>query len=134
MKSVLAEKNVIQLDRRAYERFKVIDTGIVLYKQQPIILGKIIDISRSGLAFCYRQAKDQNFDDSEINIIRPPDFCLDIQQFESVDDFAIQDGAMPNSSKYRRHNVKFGELRGDQMERLEYFLDFYTFREQRWEN
>jgi hypothetical protein len=115
------------VEDRQHNRVKVDDGGFVQLTPGFPVLGKIIDISRSGLAFRYVASKGQTNGSAVLNILTTDRrFCL-----EKVPAKIIRDSAMPEEFSFHsitlRHcAVQFGELTSSQKLGLEHFIRFNT--------
>jgi len=111
------------VEGRQHSRVKVDDGGFVQLSPGFPVLGKIINISRSGLAFRYVASKGQTNGSAVLNILTTDRrFCL-----EKVPAKIIRDSAMPDEFSFHaitlRHcAVKFGELTPSQKLGLEHFI------------
>ncbi len=115
------------IDRREHERFKVKDGAIAtptsdLYKQ-----GKIIDISKSGLAFCYKGKEDLSKEFAELAInISLKKFNLGNIPCRTIADLSLTDGSRLESELIRRCSIQFNDLTSIQTDQLEHFIENHT--------
>lgn len=108
---------------RQHNRFKVDDGGFAELCPEFTVLGKIMDISRGGLAFRYVASKARTNGSAVLNILTTDGrFCL-----EKIPAKTIRDSAMPGEFSFgaitlRHCAVQFGELTPSQKVDLEYFI------------
>jgi len=131
------DKETIVVERRRHERFQV-KNGVLaaLRINANNKLGKIIDMSKGGLAFRYiyneewteaNPEPDQSFD--LVTIVGEDNFFLEDLPLRTVSDCVI---AKENSFKLitmRQRSMQFGELTPEQMARLEIFIKSHTLSE-----
>jgi len=116
-------------ERRRHERFRVEDGAWVVvrpfFHKNP--RGQIVDISRSGLAFCYT-VEEESLDDSlELDIcFADYGFCLRRAPFKIISDLKIDNGNPPEAKPINRRGVEFGELTLKQISQLNYFNENHT--------
>lgn len=118
---MLNNKTQTKIEKRKYKR--VINTNgiFAVPSSNPTRLCQILDISRSGLSFCYIDSDDWKKKSSKINILIPSDgFCLDRIPIKNISDKVIN-----NSEEYstmRRCGIKFRRLKASQIYWLEYLI------------
>jgi len=114
------------IDRRKHERFQLQHTVFATLLPDYQKTGKVIDVSMGGLAFQYLAELHPPAASCELMFFSASgDFCLSGLSFVTVSDF--ENDRVPFSSiRTRRCGLQFGELVGDQIAKLGYFLHNYT--------
>jgi hypothetical protein len=121
-------------DRREHERFLVRDGAfVVLRPPAPIlgqdidIVGRIIDISKSGLVLRYVSSQERSHESFELDIVLAGNgFRLNGVPVKTVSDCQIPDDGASNATTMRRRGVQFGTLTGQQLCQLEHFIRDHT--------
>ena len=84
----------------------------------------MINISKSGLAFCYASDEKGINDSEELDIFCcDNDFCLSDIPFETVSDCILPDAPAEGRLAMHRRGVQFGILSPEQLAQLEHFID-----------
>jgi len=121
------------VERRQHKRFEAPSDAVVFLRTSwPdfTIVGKIIDISTSGLAFLYSAAGRQKAESCHLDIILAgPRFSLDEVPFTTISDFEISMECPVGFMAPRRRGVQFGDLTDNQGRELEYFIQSFTAKE-----
>ena len=122
------------VERRKHRRFKAREGAFAVFRPQwsrCAMSGRVVDISRGGLAFRYLTGQDRSNGSFELDILSPyHGFFLDMRTVESRSDFEIADDAALGSIKTKRCGVQFGDLTQKQISQLEYFIRNFTVAEQ----
>jgi len=107
-------------DRRAEQRYRVMDQTIAVLKSHPPTLGKIIDISNKGLSFRYVHNQERLTHTTELDIflVGSP-FYLRGAIFNIVSKKMIAENV-------RRLGVQFDKLSRRQLHQLQKFIAAYT--------
>ena len=130
----LANKKKL-VDRRKHKRLQAQEGAFVLLSPNSAILGHIVEISMSGLAFLYITSEKPPNGSSELEILLPEQleddhsFYFDQVPFKTISDFAIPNELSLGSITIRRRGVQFGELTHNQTSALEYFIRNHTIGE-----
>ena len=107
-------------DRRRHKRFRIRDGALAFLGSFP---GVITDISQGGIGVKYvvlEQKKDENF---KLDIFFPQgDFFLPGIPGRLVSDVEYPSEAPFSAVKVKRLGIQFGQLTGEQEQRLKYFL------------
>ena len=91
------------------------------------VVGKIIDVSTSGLAFFYTAASIHKDEPRQLDIILAGSrFSLSQVPFKTVSDVEISMECPVGFMAPRRRGVQFGDLTDDQKLELEYFIQCCT--------
>jgi CheY-like chemotaxis protein len=115
------------VERREHERFKVKDGAIAIPISDLPKQGKIIDISKSGLAFCYKGNGDLSKELTELSIsMDGEDLNLDNIPCKTISDFTLADDAPLESMVMKRCSIQFGDLTSIQTDQLEHFIENHT--------
>jgi len=121
------EKPLVEL--RKHKRFKVKEGALAFFNPNPTILGSIIDVSKSGLAFSYMKT-DSEIDltpEIKLDILMSIDgFYLDHLPFDAVADIMLPAQYAFSTIIMKRLSVKFGQLSKEQEKQLDYFIYHYA--------
>ncbi len=124
IRRVLDNKSV---ERREHERFKVKDGAISIPTSDFYKKGKIIDISKSGLAFCYKGNGDLSKEFTELAInISLKKFNLGNIPCRTISDLTFNDDSGLESGLMRRCSIQFGELDPTQTDQLDSLIENHT--------
>ena len=111
-------------ERRKYKRFQVPTGAFVALGPHGKILGKVVDISVSGLAFGYINGQGSLKGLSELDMFfMDIGFCLREVRFKTAWDFEIPNELPVNSETMRRSGVRFKKLRRSQRSQLKCFIE-----------
>ena len=114
-------------ERRKLKRFQVQDGAFAVVRPELTRLGQIINISYEGLAFQYAVTANQKNGASELDIFLTGDaFYLENMSFETVSDRRATRKSSKGFLPLRRCSVRFKDLTGPQIARLEYFIQNHT--------
>jgi hypothetical protein len=116
--------------RRNEMRFQVQKGALAVQNGQARIMGQILDISRNGLAFHYIDDGKKSNGSYDVDILlTKKGFYLKKIQSKIILDFEMTNQVPFSSITMRRRSVKFGELMGEQISQLEYFIQNHTIDE-----
>lgn len=112
------------VERRKQKRYLSRDKSYAVLCIPGNTIGKIIDMSSSGLAFQYFSANDKLMDSHSLDIITmEKGLCLEHVPYELIDDFIIPYEHNPfDQLIMRRHCVKFNSLTNDHVTKIQSFL------------
>lgn len=114
-------------ERRKHRRFRAQEGAFAVLRPQCAKLGQIIDISRTGLAFCYVVTGAKGNHAGEVDIFLAGDgFCLERIPIKTVWDHRVHKKFSNGSLPMRRCGVQFGELTPHQLSELDYFIQNHT--------
>ena len=114
-------------ERRRLKRFQVQEGAFAVVRPDFTRLGQIIDISHEGLAFQYAVTATQENGASELDIFLAGDgFYMENMPCETVSDRRATKKTSKNFLPLRRCSVRFKEITGTQIARLEYFIQNHT--------
>ncbi len=112
------------VEKRSYNRLQAEDGVYAIIKYRPTILGKIINISKDGMAVRYSINGQQLGDSSELDIfIIDSHFYIEKIQIKTVFDFEIVDGGFQVD---RQRCFQFGKMKASHLFQLDYLLQNYT--------
>ena len=115
------------MNRRKDKRFRVNAGGFARLISKPAKLGKIIDISRTGLALNYIDRYRQLGDSSELDLLFTDDaFFIDRVSFKIISDVEISSVPPRKTLKIKRMGLHFEELTDQQSTLLEFFIRDFT--------
>ena len=118
------------IERRKHRRFYA-ETGAAAVFRRPwpdaSKLGQIIDISMDGLAFRYTASGERLHESHQLEIVWGDCSarCENIP-FRVISELKTPNEAPLNTIGMKRARVQFGELRPDQISKLEYFIQNHT--------
>ena len=116
--------------RRNEMRFQVQKGALAVQNGQARLMGQILDISRNGLAFHYIDDGKKSNGSYYVDILlTKKGYYLKKIQSKIISDFEIINKVPFSSITMRRRSVKFGELMGEQISQLEYFIQNHTIGE-----
>ncbi len=103
-------------ERRHNVRVSVNDGVLAIQANKP---GRILDISKGGVAFEYREADEWPEGELTVDVLYgEKDFYLDLLPVQTV-----SDGSARNDGKRcHRRSLQFGRLSAEQQKQLNYFL------------
>ena len=119
-------------EKRGHKRFGAKGGTFAVLGPHVKNLGRIIDISKGGLAFSYHENGEPLHKLFELDILLGDNgFYLDKVPFNAVWDFqvVIDEEAPASSLAPRRCGVQFGALSDDQESQLDYFIQNHTLGE-----
>ena len=113
--------------RRQHRRFKVQDGIFASLSPGFCILGQIVDISRSGLAFRYVARRAGPHKCANLKILKTDgSFSCDRIPFKTIWDCSTPRESSLGSLALRHCGVQFGKLEDDQKFDLKYFIENHT--------
>lgn len=114
-------------ERRKHRRFKVQDGNFAALSPEFYILGQILDISRSGLAFRYVASTARSHECSKLKILKTDgSFACDRIPFKTIWDCSMPQSFSLDSLTLRHCGAQFGKLGDDQKFDIKYFIENYT--------
>ena len=117
-------------ERRKDKRFKLKDPAFAIMYCSPTITGKIIDISRTGLAVRYHRIVEGPNEFSELDIFKSDfRFYIDNIKAKTILDVGIIDKKNIESKEMRRCGIQFRDLANNQISQLENIIQNFTLAE-----
>jgi hypothetical protein len=118
-------------ERRKATRYIVQDNGFYIFNHGSKIAGKLMDISRGGLAYQYKPIKGKKLESSLYDIIRPGSqrfYLFDIicETIYDTSDLIINQSF--TGAERRRHGLQYGKLTENQIGKFEILLRNYVFQ------
>jgi hypothetical protein len=99
------------------------EIACIVYRSKPIMFGKINNISRQGLSFCYIDGTKQSKRPLMLEIlVAHHGLYLENLSFKIISDFELNDDISANPIKMRQLHVEFNKLSSDQIYRLEHII------------
>ena len=121
------ENEIEYKEKRRYRRFLAKPGTFAVFCYNSLVPGRIIDISRGGMAFCYVDEVGNMNDMCELDILYGEDnFYLDKIPFETVSDCVITDGEKPGEVSVGQRGIRFGNLSPNQRALLDHFIEKNT--------
>jgi hypothetical protein len=119
-----------EAERREATRLKPQKLTFVALRPEFSKLGKIVDISQSGLCFQYmtKQSREKSPDDFNIDMfVSENGYYLPGISCQMVYDKGSSEAmTFPNGLEYRRCGLRFVNLTKDQADRLDMYLENHT--------
>jgi hypothetical protein len=119
----------LETEKRKHRRFLAQDMAFAVFRPYFTKLGKVKDISKSGMAFEYVTFEGAKEDSEEIDLfVSGTRFHLSRMPAQTVYDSSVVNDHYSFSPfvERRRCGVKFGELTEEQATQLRHFLETYT--------
>ena len=118
------------LERRKYKRFKIKGSAFAIMNSSPKRIGKITDISKSGLALQYLKNGDNSNKLKVLDIFKS-DFSLFIDDIKAkvISDVEIIDKKLAGSKEMRRCGIQFEGLSNNQISQLMNFIQHSSLSE-----
>lgn len=115
------------MERRKYERFSTHENAFVCLGGTSAMLGKIFNISTSGLLFHYSGSSEQTNDKSLLHILMiDGSFSSDWLSMRIVWDTQLPSKYSFDQESMRFSGIQFGSLTGDQRAQLADFIQNYA--------
>ena len=115
------------VERRKHKRFQVPQGAFVTLGPRGGVLGKIVDISVSGVAFGYIDCKKPSKGLDELDILfMDSGFSLRKVQFKTMWNSEIPNEIPFNYEPMRRSGVQFKELKPNQASELKCFIESHN--------
>ena len=118
---MIATENTVE--KRKSNRFKAQEDTYVAIVNDSIKVGKIINLSKGGLAFSYIGKEAQITGWHKMNIFLSGNrFYLKEVSFKAISDFYIDTKTQFSTVLMKQCGGQFGELTREQKSQLEYFI------------
>jgi len=115
------QKNIPE--RRKDKRFKLKSFAFATMNQSPKRIGKITDISKSGLAIRYFKNGGDSNDLKVLDIFKSDfSFCINDIKAKTISDVKIIDNTLIGSIEMRRCGIQFEDLSNNQISQLVNFI------------
>lgn len=114
-------------ERRKHRRFRVQGGNLAALSPRFCVVGQIVDISSSGLAFRYVASNARSYECAKLKILKTyGSFSCDRIPFKTIWDSSTPKNFSLGSLPLRHCGVQFGKLGDDQKIDLKYFIENYT--------
>ncbi len=115
------------VENRSHNRFQAKDGVYAIINYKPVIFGKIINLSKDGMAVRYSSNGQQSNVSSELDVfIMDSNFYIEKIQIKIVSDFEIGGKSLFSSQTNRQRCFQFGEMKPSQHFQLDYLLQNHT--------
>ena len=115
------------VEQRNQNRFQVKGGAYAVLEYKPFKMGKIINISRNGLAVCYSSNGRPLKEIFELDIfIIDSNFYIEKIRVKTLNDFELAHQHLFSSSIDRQRCFQFGKMKSSQLFYLDYFLENFT--------
>jgi hypothetical protein len=123
------------VDRRKHKRFQTEKNTYALLRARGSKLGRVIDISKGGLAFRYVSVGQRLKGPLELDLLSHQyDYRIDKIPVKIITDLELANKKAFKSTTLKRVGVQFGKLTREQKSKLEHFIKDYTLEEvSRWQ-
>jgi c-di-GMP-binding flagellar brake protein YcgR len=115
-----------QSERRQHERFLVKDLAIAVPNKPASQVGRIVNISKGGMAVRYLDQSDWLENAEAIDILVNSNFFMTNIPIENVHDFKVENQVSFSIIDERQCCLKFGSLSPDQASLLDEFIVKYS--------
>ena len=116
----------MEAERRQHRRYSVRNDGIEIFSRETKLVGKLENISKSGLAFCYTPVGDEKAESDTIDVMAtgPARFYLSGLVCRMVYDISVLDEDQTfTGAETRLCGMEFVRIEAEQ--KLEFFLRNY---------
>jgi hypothetical protein len=115
------------VERRDHERFEVPQGAYVTLGPRGKVMGKIVDISMSGVAFGFIDGEKPSKDLNELDMLfMDSGFSMRKIRFDTIWNFRIPNEVLYNDQQMRRCGVKFKKMNRDQTFELKCFIESHN--------
>jgi c-di-GMP-binding flagellar brake protein YcgR len=123
------------VDRRKNKRFQTEKNTYAVLRARGSKLGRVIDISKGGLAFRYVSVGQRLRGPLELDLLSHQyDYRIDKIPVKIITDLELANKKAFKSTTLKRVGVQFGKLTREQKSKLEHFIRDYTLEEtSRWQ-
>ncbi len=114
-------------ERRKHQRFQAEDGAMVTLRRYASLVGRIIDISKGGLAFRYMDTDERPRGSFQLDIlVERAGFLLEKVPAKTISDLELPKEFSYSPTTMRRQGVQFGDLTENQKSKLESFIRNHT--------
>ena len=118
------------VDRRKNKRFQTEKNTYAVLRAKGSKLGRVIDISKGGLAFRYVSVGQRLKGPLELDLLSHQyDYRIDKIPVKIISDLELANKKAFKSTTLKRVGVQFGKLTREQKSKLEHFIRDYTMEE-----
>ena len=118
------------VDRRKNKRFQTEKNTYAVLRAKGSKLGRVIDISKGGLAFRYVSVGQRLKGPLELDLLSHQyDYRIDKIPVRIITDLELANKKAFKSTTLKRVGVQFGKLTREQKSKLEHFIRDYTLEE-----
>ncbi|OKY74179.1 MAG: hypothetical protein BM485_15365 [Desulfobulbaceae bacterium DB1] len=113
------------IDRRGQKRYIMREGTYAFLRPPSNKIGQIIDISMSGLAFCYFSTNGASRDAQGLDLLVEEGLCLENIPYTTVNDFVLPNEQPFSQITMRRRCIKFGPLSVKHKQHLQQLIERY---------
>ncbi len=113
------------VERRKHKRYITQDGTYAVLRPPANKIGKIIDISLSGLAFSYFSTNGKPMQSPGLDLLADEGLCLENMPYQLIDDCVMPNEQPFSQITMRRHCVKFNGLTDEHINQLQTFIKKY---------
>ena len=115
------------VEQRKHKRFYVQNGTYAMLKYKPAVMGRIMNMSKDGLAIRYIDGEQQLSGSNLLDIfMQDSSFYVEKLQVKTISDREVTDKHSSGSNKVRQRGVQFEGLNPIQLFQLYYLLQNYT--------
>ena len=118
------------IERRRHKRYLVRDGTYAFLRPPANKIGQIIDISLSGLAFCYFSTNGASRDANGLDLLADDGICLEDVPYTTINDFILPTEQPFSQITMRRRCIQFGPLTERHLEYLQKIINKYGQEEE----
>ncbi len=123
-------EEIKKVERRQNKRFQANEGLFIVTEPYTSVHGRIIDISKGGLAFQYIESRDRPDKRFKLSIfLKKHGFLIENVNVETVSDIEITYFSQITFLSLRRCGVRFVGLKKKQVLQLENIIEFHTTEE-----
>ena len=115
------------VERRKHKRYLTRDGTYAVLRPPANKIGKIIDISLSGLAFSYFSTNGAPMECPGLDLLADEGLCMENMPYTLVDDCIIPNEQPFSQITMRRHCIQFNGLTEEHKKQLQSFIDKYGY-------
>lgn len=113
------------IERRREKRYILRDGTYAFLRPPANKIGQIIDISMSGLSFCYFSTNGASRDAHGLDLLVDEGLCLEDIPYTTVNDFILPNEQPFSQITMRRRCIKFGSLSPRHRQHLQNIITRY---------
>ncbi|MBC8316993.1 MAG: PilZ domain-containing protein [Desulfobulbaceae bacterium] len=113
------------VERRKHKRYTTKDGTYAVLRPPANKIGKIIDISLSGMAFTYFSTNGKTIEATGLDLLADEGLCLENIPYLMVDDCIIPNEQPFSQITMRRHCIQFNGISDEHANRLKSFIKKY---------
>lgn len=113
------------VERRKHKRYLTRDGTYAVLRPPANKIGKIIDISLSGMAFTYFSTNGKTMESTGLDLLADEGLCLENIPYTTVNDCIIPNEQPFSQITMRRHCIQFNGITNEHINQLKSFITKY---------